>query len=203
MNAQAENVLKFLEQATAEEISGGLSWYSDVREWCSNLGEVARFSLSQVAGVVAVLSPNTPWDKNLLYARNAVLGFRHVGRNPVHELKHLGVRTLNSNVAKAYNVLLGDLEQVRGRKVYSFWDNIRDVESVEVTHDVWSRRVIVNDLTLLNAGMTEKQYREAVQAYHLAFQHQQVPGLDFVYQLQAIVWVVARRLSAQKVRSLQ
>jgi len=198
---QAQNVLLFLHEATTAEISAGLSWYSGVRSFCQRLASDFGFVCKQAAGVVAVLSPNTPWHKNLEYAEAAVSNFEYVGGEPL-ELKNYGVRTFNTSIKKAYHILKDeDYSQVSGRKVSSFWSNIWNVESVDVTHDVWSYRVVSNDLSLLNKAFTEKQYNTAVLAYHLAFQQSVgiLQGLEYPYQLQAIVWEVARRLSSQKV----
>ena len=200
VHTQADNILHVLEQATYEEIQEGLSWYSEVRAWCDELGEEYNVQRKQVAGVVAVLSPNTPWWKNLEYAENAVAHFRGVHPlRPVKGLKAYGVRTFNQSIDKAYEILAcEDYSQVKGNKVRSFWDNIWNENSTEVTHDLWSARVVWGDLFRPSKYCTPLQYQTAVTAYHVATQHVQanqlVDGLDHAYQRQAIVWVTVQRL---------
>lgn len=200
---QAANIIKFYEVATPEEIEGGLVWYSNVREMCLNMAQTFAVSLKQVAGVLAVLSPNTPWNKNVDYTIAAVEHFRVVDNHM--GLFDLGVRTFYGNVEKAYKILTDkDYSLVSGKKVRSFWKNIWNVDSMAITHDVHSRRVVFNDVQLVNKGMTERQYNTAVQAYWLAFDMLSADNerLEYPYQLQAITWEVARRLKNEGVVSL-
>lgn len=200
---QAANIVRFYDAALPEEIEGGLRWYSDVREQCFTWASEYALSIKQVAGALAVLSPNTDWWHNNLYALAAIQNFRNVSH--YMELLDLGVRTFYGNIEKAYNVLKhADYSQVSGKKVRSFWHNIWNVESTHVTHDVHSRRVVENDTLLTNKAMTQKQYNTAVYAYHTAHKVIQLsnPQLEHVYQLQAITWVVARRLRNEGVQSI-
>jgi hypothetical protein len=200
---QAGNVVRFFEAAQPDEIQGGLVWYSDVRtqalEWASEYA----VSIKQVAAVIAVLSPNTPWTKNLEYALNAVAYFRYVDNHM--GLFENGVRTFYGNIKKAYKILVGeDFGQVRGRKVQSFWDNIWRVDSLAVTHDVHSRRVVFNDTLLPANSISKKDYNTATMAYRLAHTviQEDTPEVEHPYQLQAITWGVARRLRNEGVQTL-
>ena len=206
---QAANIVKFFEAATSAEIDGGLSWYADVRSLVTGWARYYAATRKRVAGVVAVLSPNTPWEKNLEYAHNAVANWEDVPHKPlektVEALKDFGVTTFNTSIEKAYKILSeGDFSQVSGQKVRSFWSNIYDVNSTAITHDVHSRRVVFNNTDLLSKAITPKYYRTAEVAYHYAFDiiSQDVPELEHPYQLQAITWEVARRLRNEGVVSL-
>lgn len=200
---QAANIVRFYNAALPEEIEGGLRWYADVRETCFGWASEYGISIKQAAGALAVLSPNTDWEHNNLYALAAIQNFRTVSH--YMELLDLGVRTFYGNIKKAFKILINkDYSQVSGKKVLAFWDNIWNADSTFVTHDVHSRRVVFNDTLLANSAMTQKQYNTAVYAYHAAHTVIRInnPEVEHAYQLQAITWEVARRLRNEKVRSL-
>src|SRR3954452_19274162 len=66
MNPNVNNVLRTYYAANFEEISGGLLFYSQASgEACRRIPDRDR---ETVLGVVAALSPQCPWARNIRYA---------------------------------------------------------------------------------------------------------------------------------------
>ena len=63
---QSNRIQKYLDLATASEIKQGLQWYSEARQLCQKLSSEYKVTLSQVAQVISVLSPQKKWNTNKL-----------------------------------------------------------------------------------------------------------------------------------------
>lgn len=201
----SENILLYLDAATPDEIQEGLTWYSDAREICEGWSAQYDVSVKQAAYAIAALSPRTPWDNNLIFAE-AVLKGVNAGHLP-SQIKADGARTFSSAVALAWAIVkFKDYALLVGQKVSSFVHNILFETSGEVTIDVWANRIARNDLhTSIN--ITDVRYGQAVEAYREALaialaRPEPIEGLKYAYQLQAITWVTARRLSAEGTATL-
>lgn len=66
-NAEA-NVRTVLDQASPETIEKYATWYQDAHDAAMHLAQKHGYPLKTVIGVIAALSPNTPWDSNLKQA---------------------------------------------------------------------------------------------------------------------------------------
>src|SRR3990167_3626457 len=60
-----DNFRTVLETANASTWNEGEEWYKAAREWCSNRANSYGMSWDRVAAIVAVLSPQLRWGKNL------------------------------------------------------------------------------------------------------------------------------------------
>lgn len=126
-------ILRWLDRATPEQIDEGRAWYLTARTFAAELAHDTPYSLEQIAGVIAVLSPQVNWEHNKAAARDAV------------RAHSIGRRTLPSysgytaNRVKAFRVLDGDIDAVRGPKVTAFRDAIiGDLSNVVL--DIWAMR---------------------------------------------------------------
>ena len=54
------NILREFDNATAEDLSAGLNWYSEALAFARSLDDDER----KAAGVIAALSPRMAWDTN-------------------------------------------------------------------------------------------------------------------------------------------
>jgi hypothetical protein len=167
----------------------GLSWYSDAVDEIESAAErIDGVSAHVLAGVVAVLSPLTPWDRNLSVIhslRDAVAQdypeewvFELLSRHTVY----------NSNARKALRYLrTGDESEISGPKVSAFAENLRG-NFDEITIDSWMFR-IVNRFELSSASPTDNALRACRRAVRMcATLHGVAPA-----EAQAIIWVHARR----------
>jgi hypothetical protein len=171
-------LLRTFDSATELQRSNGGAWY---REAYSVACELAgqTFTPEQGAAVIAVMSPNTAWNVNVAMARRVVDSYR--AGIPVEDCK----AGLGANVRKAYRVLDGDIQAVKGPKVMAFFANIIG-DPDHVTVDIWATRAAVGRSR--PAGIVE--HRLIAQAYRNAAKKRGISPRDF----QAVVWVTVRDL---------
>lgn len=173
-----ENILSVFNQATADEIDEGTRWYAEAYLLATTLDPS---NPSRAAGVIAALSPITPWERNKTLAIRAYRDGIATG-------------TLGANCAKA-NRILGDedpLDVLSGDKVLNFYLSILgyygaccvdrhafDVAVGQVTNDV-TRRIL-----------SRKGYYEHIASlYRSAARHTGYTASE----IQAITWITFRRL---------
>lgn len=175
----AKRILARLDSATGDQTIEGTYWYADARQAVDSMAMLGGLTRSQVAGIVAALSPQTRWDKNMAGALRVVAAKRARKRLPS------GVTLYPTNARKAWKIATGSSSPeniLSGKKVVPFYRNLCGDESV-VTVDTWIWK---------NAGvpgaLTEAKNRAIVRAYQVAAKKK---GLTPA-QAQAIDWVVVR-----------
>lgn len=176
----ARNILAVYGQATAEERRAGRTWYDDARNLALGLVHTG-LTLEGAAGVIAALSPLTPWNRNKELAVRAVSDGAASG-------------TLGNSVRAANRMLAGEdpLSVLKSDKVRNFYLSIMgsdeavciDRHALEVFH---GKRY--TDKTRPAVG--KRLYREAADAYREAAAT--LPDTSAT-ELQAIVWLVWRRI---------
>ncbi len=180
------NLLRAYRRATADDIARGSVWYEKahaiVREWSEFYG----YSIATVANVVAALSPQCDWDRNLIAADEVLQG--------APTLSIIG--PLRANIEKAKRILTdraGDILPYfpQGPKVNSFARNIAGNYQDAVTIDRHAIECAWNDTTLPECDLRATWTHYAVYAECYARVASRV-GLDAAI-FQAIVWHVWKR----------
>jgi thermostable 8-oxoguanine DNA glycosylase len=138
-----------------------------------------------VCGVTAALSPSNKWERNVKDVFNLLT---------LEKLPK--VATYGRNLLVALKILKwGRVDGIlSGNKVVSFYDNLLREDSTEVTVDrhVWNaymgERQIISES---GPRLTERRYVDCSNAYREA------AGMFGIkpYQMQAITWLVWRRLN--------
>lgn len=72
VNDFTSNIITVALQATDDEWTYGLSWYSDALTFCNRVASENGTTATIVAGITAALSPRISWDKNEQYAAEIV-----------------------------------------------------------------------------------------------------------------------------------
>lgn len=180
----ALDILKIYALATPEEIVAGCNWYEDARLIASTLahGSDHRPAVTRdmAAGVIAALSPLTPWERNKELAIRAIVDHEASG-------------TLGNSVRAANRILAGEpvLDVLKSDKVRNFYLSILgDADAVCVDRHAWEvfegKRYADRD----RPTVTKRRYREAADAYREAAIGNGVSATA----LQAITWLVWRRI---------
>lgn len=185
MPKHVENIQLKYQQATPDDLARGKDWYATAHRIAHGLG---GGNVHLGAGVLAALSPNMDWDKN-------IEGAHHVVKTggPWHH------QTADNNT-KALRILAGEnpTDVLGGYKVKNFYHNIvnpEDPGAVTIdkhAHDIargmppgYRRK---EDLDL---GLSSKnRYDHFVHAYATATHRlgEQIPS-----QVQAVTWTTHRR----------
>lgn len=74
LNTYVENIIKVWEQATDEQLAQGRAWYPNANALATML---ADGDTRRGAGVIAALSPQTLWQRNIQLATDALNGEPH------------------------------------------------------------------------------------------------------------------------------
>lgn len=158
--------------------NAGELWYQDANARCLTVAEEFGIRHAQAIGIVAALSPNMRWERNIIAAEEFLSGNMSV--------------TYPANVGKACGILNGrdPLDVLGGPKVRSFYVNILSGgwdESVTVDgHASNIARGIRQPIA--QTRVTARQYRIIAQAYRNAATRR---GLT-PPAMQATVWLAWR-----------
>jgi hypothetical protein len=194
MSKEVRNILKIYRQATPQDHEAGLAWYAKARDAAVSLSIQHDVPLRVVVGVIAALSPNNKWERNVKDAGVMIAAF--LGGDPVEVCKP---STYTKMRDKAWSILAAVPENdnevisiLNGQKIVSFFCNIMGHDSV-VTIDGHAYNIaqgkragLTDDATNMSKGV----YKDMQEAYARAAKR---VGLK-VYELQAITWVAWKRI---------
>ena len=199
IQTQTKHIEALLNGASyTEKIDGG-NWYKEANTYADHLNELFNLdSPCKVAGIISALSPATNWERNKSDAHNfialALSGDVMKGK----------YGTYKNNVRKALEIFNLDrptkqsvgsiLRGKTGYKTESFFYNIYDLDSSEVTIDRHAIKGANNIYKGGSVSLTEKRYRDSEKAYQKVAKKFNLKP----YQVQAIVWVTYRRLRGLK-----
>lgn len=177
-----ESIRAVLNRATDTDWSEGLDWYRTAQETATRLASTYGTDTDTVARIIAVLSPRQRWSSNVAAAEYIIRAWSEGSGYP----SVAGV--FGANVRKAWNIINGDPDALKGPKVTRFYWNIMGDDS-HVTLDVWAMRAAGSDDI---APRNPAQYAEIADAYVTVAHENNVPASA----LQAVAWTVIRGKAA-------
>lgn len=195
------NIIAVYNQATPEELTEGLNWYSDAHKEIRRIARRTGSTIEQVAGVTAAISPGLRWSRNLFWAEELCVAFNE------RRAETLKVPTYSyANVTKAIRILTGEQPIdgpdgiLSGPKVTAFYRLLRDGgNTTDVTIDGHAVSIAVNHRYGIRTGhsklaklptVTPKTLGILRDAYRAAAH---TLGVE-PHQAQAVTWVTWRRL---------
>lgn len=194
------SIIRFYLLATTEEHRDGLEWYAEANKYCKELAGRFNISIQQAAGIIAVFSPQAGWTENKRYAVSFLINPKNRLRSLVQDIKAKKILKLKSE-ADIYHA-----QSITGQafKTKSFYLNILNPDiSTDATIDRHAIAVCTqspeNTFALPKdyAKYTEIQYNFFASCYVKA-----AAKLDILpHQLQAITWIVYRRIRDLKEHS--
>jgi hypothetical protein len=187
LTPSAHHVLTELSRADASQTAAGMDWYADAHSLALSLN---AGNVAEASAVIAALSPQLSWDRNVVLAKRAYAG-------------ELTGGCLPASIAKAERILAGEtpLDVLGGLKVRSFYANIVDpTDSVTVTVDRHAIDVAVDTrLGKASPGMTPKRYA----AWSAAYREAALDKGMLPQQMQAITWTSWRERWAWRDKELK
>lgn len=172
------NLLKVYRTATPSALANGRAWYPEAQAIVRELADTYGYTHATVACVVAALSPQCSWERNLLIADDVLAG-RAVSVGGA----------LHSNIRKARALLdaRGELDTLarlypQGYKVNAFAANLLGLDDV-VTVDSHGTQAAFNNPTL-NLGLKRAAYSVVARTFSRAARSVGESPSTF----QAIVW---------------
>ena len=192
-----ENIIRIYKMATPEEKRDGIVWYVNAFADCKRIALDTKVPVHIVVGVVAALSPNNKWDRNIVNAKDLIEGYL----NGEH-VESIKVSTYHAMKHKAWSILdaMPDEDGVslilNGQKITSFYRNIMGHDTCTV--DGHARNIyygVRHGLTDDKSNVGKREYFEISQAYVKAGKRVRVNGRSLkAFEIQAITWVVWRRI---------
>lgn len=193
-----EIVAKFT-LATSQEVQLGCDWYPSALKISARIGEKYGLSAQVVAGVIAALSPNNRWERNIIDAENVIKAWRHGDDDDVLAVK---VCTYKTMLAKALQILNSSscyiVDILNGPKITEFYNCITNPAMTDVCIDghaysVWfGQRLTMKEVPPIGKKLraTIKQdYRDAT-----AFINEELSEHFYPADIQAITWVTHKRI---------
>jgi hypothetical protein len=184
------NITSVYRDADATQYNEGLVWYQDAQKAAHDIALKHDVPVYLVVAVIAALSPNNKWTRNLVNA-DALIG-AFIRGDGIDSVK---VSTYHKMKAKAWNILAarpdydGAKRMLKGQKITSFFMDI--MGEFNVTIDGHARNIAYGERVGLTDDRTNigvREYRALQAAYEEAARR---VGL-MPYQLQAITWRVWR-----------
>lgn len=193
MTQYVRNILKVFRKASNDEIEHGKQWYQVANKEAQAIASDNSVSLSQCVGVIAALSPNNKWERNLINASDMI-----AAHNSGLGVDSFRVSTYGANKRKAWSILNDNLsecdailERLNGRKVKAFYSNIMGYDTCTIDGHALNialgkRQSLTSDANRVGVRL----YRELAEAYTRAAHRE---GLK-AYEMQAITWTTWRRM---------
>ena len=189
------NILAVFFKSTDLETISGAEWYSAANQAAQIMAARYSVPLNTAVGVIAALSPNNNWTRNLIDADSIIRAYSVGGYDAAHSIK---VSTFNRNKIKALKILSGDdpMQILGGLKVRAFYDCIIGGDSVCVdghAYAIWQGEYIPTTKT---PKITPKVYEAISADYRLAANtiNSILQAEYSAAQIQAITWVAWRRI---------
>lgn len=191
-----ENILTVFQLATPEEIEHGVTWYASAHCQCLDISENLDLPLNVVVGVVAALSPNNKWERNVDNARDLCTAY--INGDSMESVK---VSTYGKMKEKAWSILESNptydetITILNGQKIVCFYQNIMGENTCTVDGHAYniyhaSRQSLTGSISI---GKIE--YHLIQDAYRKAGQSVLVHGRELkAYEMQAVTWVAWRRI---------
>ena len=198
LSPQAANIVAKFTLATTAEVVAGQRWYTESFVIASRIAKLHDLSPIRVAAVIAALSPNNRWERNIQDAENVITAFVHGDDQDVLEVKCC---TYTANKLKALAILkcesLGYEDILKGPKVIEFFhcisDTLTDVCIDGHAYSIWyGSRLTMKEVPNIGKKLRERiklDYMDATDFINAEL------GIDYLAsQVQAITWVCHRRI---------
>lgn len=192
MTQHVRNILKVYRRATTDDIANGIEWYDRAKRYAETISKQTRLHLHTVIGVMAALSPNNKWERNVKDCERMCNAWIEG-----EDLNDFKVSCYNTMKLKAWSILEDSLTsdddiltRLNGQKIRSFYSNIRGLD--EVTIDGHALNIAlgkVQGLTTDKTNMSKKVYIEMQKVYVRAAKRVDIQP----HVLQAITWTTWKR----------
>ena len=192
------NINRVFKMATPEEVRDGVVWYANAQATAKRLALTNDVPLRIAVGVMAALSPNNRWERNIVDAGTLIAAYLNGD-----DIQSFKVSCYNAMKAKAWRIMdempaTDDevLAILNGQKIMSFFSNIMGHDTCTIDgHALNIARGERHGLTTDKTNIGKKLYAELQGAYGRAAKKARVNGRPLkAFEMQAITWVVWKRI---------
>lgn len=172
----------------------GLTWYANANLEAVKLAKRYNVSLDSTCGIIAALSPNNRWERNLIDAESLLLAVTR--QRPIHSFKCC---TYNQNKLKAWQIANGEDPRfvLSGNKVTAFYQCILNPSDYStVCIDSHAANIALGRFATVAAtpALSDRDYANFARAYRRVTRWINIDGDRQVLpmQVQATTWVYYR-----------
>ena len=199
LSVNAREIVAKFTLATSQEVQLGCDWYRSAFQIADRISDKYGLPTETVAGVIAALSPNNRWERNIIDAEALIKVWAAGGS----DADILAVKCCTYPVMrqKALDILKGSdiVKTLNGPKIIEFFNCITNPMLNDVCIDghaysIWlGQRVIMKDVPNIKAKKLRSQiktdYRDAT-----AFINDELNETFTAATIQAITWVPHKRI---------
>jgi len=183
--------------ATTQEVQLGVDWYPSAFAIASRMGCRHAVSTLTAAGVIAALSPNNKWERNIKDAENVIMAYRHGTDEDVMAVRCCTYTKMQEKALKVLNSATPIEEVLNGPKIIEFYHCITGDETDVCidghAYSVWfGERLTMKEVPSIGKKLRERikqDYKDAT-----AFINDDLAENYLPSQIQAITWVTHKRI---------
>jgi hypothetical protein len=203
LTSRTTSIIGTYHQASPDDIAQGLNWYPSAHRIALNLSGPFACGVITSAGVLAALSPNNKWERNVLDAQRLLNTFKTDGAYTASQIK---VSTFDNNKAKALAILklqsptVNDVATVlNGLKISAFYRCILgDSQTVCVDGHAYSIWIGHHITTTQTPKISPRLYEQISADYRAAARIVSTTSQPVTpAELQAITWLTHKRINAR------
>ena len=193
-----EIVAKFT-LATSQEVQLGCDWYPSALKIATRIADKYGTRVEVAAGVIAALSPNNRWERNIVDAEAIIKCWAAGGTRT--DMLNVKVCTYGKMKAKAVDILTRDIpivEILNGKKIIEFFNCITNPALNDVCIDGHAYSVWFGQrLTMKEVPAIGKKLRHQIKTDYCdatTFINEELDTHYTPADIQAITWVTHKRI---------
>ena len=199
LSHNARQIVARFSLATSQEVQLGCDWYPSALKIAIRIAKKYGTSVEVAAGVIAALSPNNRWERNIMDAESIIKCWAAGGTNT--DMLNVTVCTYGKMKAKAVDILTRNVpivEILNGKKIIEFFNCITNTALNDVCIDghaysVWfGQRLTMKEVPAIGKRLRSQiktDYRDAT-----AFINDELDTTYTAADIQAITWVTHKRI---------
>ena len=138
LSVNAREIVAKFQLATSQEVQLGCDWYASALKIASRISSKYGVTTEVAAGVIAALSPNNRWERNIIDAENIIKCWAAGGTD--EDVLAVTCCTYSTMKQKALDILTRDIpivEILNGPKIIEFFNCITNRTSHFYTDFTW------------------------------------------------------------------
>ena len=199
LSPNAREIVAKFTLATSQEVQLGVDWYASALNIAGRIATKYHTRIELVAGVIASLSPNNRWERNIIDAEAIIKCWSAGGTRT--DMLNVKVCTYTKMKQKAIDILTRDLpivEVLNGKKIIEFFNCITNTALNDVCIDghaysVWfGQRLTMKQVPAIGKKLRSQiktDYRDAT-----SFINEELGTFYPPATIQAITWVTHKRI---------
>ena len=199
LSPNAREIVAKFTLATSQEVQLGCDWYASALNIAGRIATKYNTRIEIVAGVIASLSPNNRWERNIIDAEAIIKCWQAGGTRT--DMLNVKVCTYTKMKQKAIDILTRDIpiiEILNGKKIIEFFNCITNSSIDDVCIDghaysVWfGQRLTMKEVPPIGKKLRSQiktDYRDATTFINEELNESYTPA-----DIQAITWVTHKRI---------